>query len=367
MSELKVIFRTDASFQIGTGHVMRCLTLAKALRDRGAECQFICREHSGNLMELIRKQGFDAMALPVQESSPQSAGTDEQPLAHSSWLGADWRTDAEQTKIASGEMAVDWLIVDHYALDARWELALRPHFRKIMVIDDLADRSHDCDLLLDQNLGRNAIHYVDLVPDRCTILAGTEYALLRPEFAAMRAYSLARRATPQLKHLLITMGGVDKDDATGKVLDALRGCHLSADSRITVVMGQQAPWLKQVLDKAAAMPWPTEVLANVHVMAKLMADSDLAIGAAGTSAWERCCLGLPSLTMILAANQKEGAFSLQQAGAAWMIDNGADMPSSLKEKLSLLLQPEILEELGRASCAVTTGSGAIQLAKVLAE
>src|SRR5690606_9706020 len=115
------------------------------------------------------------------------------------------------------ELHPDWLIVDHYALDARWETALRPHYRKLMAVDDLADRRHQCDLLLDQTFGRTVEDYRPWVPATCTVLCGSNFALLRPEFADLRAYSLRRRAKPQLKHLLISMGGVDKDNSTAQV------------------------------------------------------------------------------------------------------------------------------------------------------
>jgi UDP-2,4-diacetamido-2,4,6-trideoxy-beta-L-altropyranose hydrolase len=199
-------------------------------------------------------------------------------------------TDAIQTKEAIGDIGADWLIVDHYALDFRWEAHLRSCCRHIMAIDDLADRKQDCDLLLDQNLGRVPAEYDGLVPSVSKILTGPKYSLLRPEFAALRSQSLARRDVPQLRNLLITMGGVDKDNTTGKVLNALKRCALLETCHITVVMGPHAPWLSQVRTQAAQMPWHTDVLVNAEDMARLMSDSDLAIGAAGTTSWERCCL-----------------------------------------------------------------------------
>jgi len=152
---MRIAFRTDASSQIGTGHAMRCLTLADALREQDAECQFVCREHEGHLMGYIRSRGHDTHALP--RTRPSSSF--ESDLAHASWLGVDWQTDAAQTRQALGNAALDWLIVDHYALDRPWESALRSSCKRIMVIDDLADRQHDCDLLLDQNYGSSAERY----------------------------------------------------------------------------------------------------------------------------------------------------------------------------------------------------------------
>lgn len=358
-NNLVVVFRTDASLQIGIGHVMRCLTLADVLQANGAQCFFICREHPGNLIEQIRQRGFVVSALPADAGDvvPNAPANVTQPN-YAAWLGADWTIDAAQTKVGVGETVVDWLIVDHYALDARWEQALRPMCRKLMVIDDLADRAHDCDLLLDQNLGRDAQDYSRLVPENCTLLAGTHYALLRPEFAALRDYSLRRRAIPQLTHLLIAMGGIDQADATGQVLEVLKVCALPEDTRITVVMGSHAPWLERVQLLAAQMPQPTEMKVNVQNMAQLMADSDLAIGAAGSTSWERCCLGLPALIVVLAANQRKGATALEQSGSAKVLDGLDAISRTLRSTLSLLATTNELRQMSCASCSITDGHGA---------
>ncbi len=351
---MNILFRTDASLDIGTGHVMRCLTLAEALRERGALCRFVCRVHPGNLIELIRQRGFEVFALPLDSNW---AGTDKVNPSHAAWLGADWATDAEQTKVGAGETAADWLIVDHYALDARWERALCTACYRLMAIDDLADRPHNCDVLLDQNLGRRAEDYGHLVPDGCTIMAGPQYALLRPEFAALRPYSLARRAAPRLNRLLITMGGVDKEDATGEVLGALRACPLPADCQISVVMGPHAPWLARVREKAAAMPWPTDVLVNVRNMARLMADSDLAIGAAGSTSWERCCLGVPSIIVVLAANQQPIANGLEAASAAKAVQLTTLKADIERILMDMLASPVLLAQMSGAAAEVTSGAG----------
>lgn len=328
------LFRADASLQIGTGHLMRCLTLADALRERGAECQFICRDHPGNVIEFVRRKGYLAHALPALDhahSNPQARNADAAAveLAHSHWLGATQMQDADACAPILAEFKPDWLIVDHYALDSRWEIALKPHYRKLMVIDDLADRPHACDVLLDQTFGRKADDYQPWVPAHCQLLCGSKYALLRPEFAALRPYSLQRRIEPKLRRLLISMGGVDKDNATGQVLDALRSCPLPADCQITVVMGSTAPWLAEVEHLAQRMPWPTTVRVGVNDMAQLMADSDLAIGAAGATAWERCCLGLPTIMIPLAENQLHSCRALALAGAALMLDELSGLQGDL--------------------------------------
>ena len=357
---MQVAFRADASLQIGTGHVMRCLTLADALRERGASCTIVCRPHpGGHLLALAAKRGHQVLALPeLQEGAqPNHNGT-----AHGHWLGTDWATDAQDTQQAlrtrTGGQPVDWLVVDHYALDARWEEALRPLAQRIMVIDDLADRSHACDLLLDQNLGCTEADYGGLLKGKTTTLVGPQYALLRPEFAALRAQSLARRQTkPQLQRLIVTMGGVDKDNATGQVLSALQSCSLPADLRVTVVMGPHAPRLAQVQAQATQMHWPTEVLVGVNNMAQLMVESDLAIGAAGGTAWERCSLGLPSLVLVLAQNQLPGAVALQEAGAAVAMQSQQQITNFFASQQSASEAREVLNKLSQAAASVTDGEG----------
>ncbi|MBL1378398.1 UDP-2,4-diacetamido-2,4,6-trideoxy-beta-L-altropyranose hydrolase [Zobellella iuensis] len=361
-----IVFRTDASLEIGSGHVMRCLTLADALRERGADCRFICREHPGNLIEQVRNKGYIVHALPtmapVEASSLAIPPPTAMPMAHSHWLGTTQEQDAEACVAILAELAPDWLIVDHYALDARWELALKPHYRKLMVIDDLADRTHQCDLLLDQTYGRNAADYQPWVPAGCSLLCGAQYALLRPEFAALRPYSLQRREDPRLQHLLITMGGVDKDNATGQVLQALKSTALPDGCRITVVMGSTAPWLDEVRQAAEDMPWPTTVRVGVSDMAQLMADSNLAIGAAGSTSWERCCLGLPTVMLVLADNQRQVAHGLELAGAVQVIRE----PQEVGEKLSGSLDAftsslQWLQEMSQAAANITDGCGVLNL------
>ena len=357
---MHVAFRADASLQIGTGHVMRCLTLADSLRERGAWCSFVCRPHQGHLLALIAQRGHHALALPELH---EGAEPDRNGTAHAHWLGTDWATDALDSQHVlcahTGGQPLDWLVVDHYALDVRWEEMLRPQAKRIMVIDDLADRHHACNLLLDQTFGRRVADYQPLAPEGCKLLCGSQYALLRPEFAVLREYSLKRRAQPVLKELLITMGGVDKDNLTGAVLRALQSCSLPEDCRITVVMGQTAPWLKDVQDLASAIPRPTRVLVGVANMAQLMADSDLAIGAAGATSWERCCLGLPSIMLVLADNQLEVAKGLEKAGAALLCMSGPGLTKQLVCLLNTLcVDTKKVAVMSVAASMVANGTGA---------
>lgn len=357
---MKIALRADASLQIGTGHIMRCLTLADALRERGADCHFLCRAHEGNLIEFIRTKGHSIHALPL---APTAAGfpandSDNVAPAHHLWLGATQAQDIDACATILATLRPDWLVVDHYALDARWERTLAPHYRKLLVIDDLADRPHACNLLLDQTFGRDAADYRPLVPADCRLLCGSQYALLRPEFAALRHYSLQRRAHPALHELLVTMGGVDKDNATEQVLQALRTSSLPADCRINVIMGATAPWLNEVRKQAEDMPWQTQVLVGVSNMAQRMADSDLAIGAAGATSWERCCLGVPTIMLMLADNQMKIAQGLVHLGAARLIAPTQNIPTQFNKLLSSLIDDLAhLQHMSRSAAGIVDGTG----------
>ena len=346
----RIVFRADASVKIGNGHIARCLTLAVEFKARGAECLFISREQPGDAFDLIRKHGFHLHPLPdIAGEQPTSSD-------YPSEYGED--SDASQTATYLSGWRPDWLIVDHYALNGRWERRLRSSCRFLMVIDDLANRCHDCDLLLDQTLNRTPDHYAHLVPDRCKLLLGQHYGMLRPEFAQLRPYSLARRHAPRLRRVLITMGGTDQPNATGQVLDALKVSKLPKDCTITIIMGAQAPWLEAVKHQAEDMHWSTEVLVDVSNMAKLMADSDLAIGAVGGTAWERCCLGLPTLMVILADNQKTGALALESIGAAKLLGSTESIRDSLPISLNVLLEtPQELAIMSQRSSQLTDGLG----------
>lgn len=367
----RVAIRADASLQIGSGHVMRCLTLAAALRDRGAECHFICREHAGHIGKLVVDRQFSLHTLPACHGRAPLEETSSQLPAHADWLGCSWQEDARQSAEKLKAIQPEWLITDHYAIDAHWHAALSPHYRKLMVIDDLADRPQLGDILLDQTFGRNPHDYAGCVPESCRLLCGSRYALLRPEFALLREHSLKRRkGSAGIRHLLVTMGGVDKDNVTARVLAALADSGLPANCEITVVMGATAPWLEDVRAHAASLPWPTRVRVNVGDMASVMASADLCIGAAGSTAWERCTLGLPTIMVVTAANQAGIAAALRDKGAA-LCAGSFDSPrftARLQECLAHLLGSlQALKDSSSAAAAVTDGTGVESVCDILLE
>ena len=354
---MKFIFRTDASLQIGTGHVRRCLTLAEALRARGAECIFICREHEGHLIEEIRKKGFECIALTKSSEIDEMHDGALKDLAHADWLGVSWYLDAQQTIQFLGPERVDWLIVDHYALDKRWEEMLRSYVKKILVIDDLADRYHDCDLLLDQNLAADLeVRYQYLLPEHCVTLLGPQYALLQPEYAEMRPRR-PPRAGP-VKRILVFFGGADQHNITGRAVSAFLKLKLD-DIMLDVVVSVHSSHAHEIQTRA-------QLHANIIVhdtlptLAPLMLRADLAIGAGGATSWERCCLGLPSLVISIADNQHPTCEALAAVG---IIEYFGKLETAFRQDLTeaigkIINDAEWRSNLARAGMNLTDGLGA---------
>lgn len=363
---LVVAFRVDASTLIGSGHVMRCLTLANALAEAGARCYFVMREMPGSLESAVRSRGHQAVMLSSGEAEGIASLSEDEPF-HSAWLGVSWEADASETLQALKGIELDWLVVDHYALDHRWESQVGGRCGRLMVIDDLADRAHQCDLLLDQNLGREPHDYDDLVPVHTKRLIGSDYALLRPEFSQARALSVEERKTREPGNILVSMGGVDAVNVTSDVLRVLDSIEVVASYRVTVVLGAACPHIDEVIEQSESMRLDTRVVVNANYMAELMSQADLAIGAAGGSAWERCCLGLPSLLVVMADNQRPGAEALKRAGAAI----GLGWPDAIEETLPRamleVMAPGRLLELSQNAAAICDGLGVERVADALRE
>ena len=295
---MRVIFRVDSSFEIGTGHVMRCLVLAKILKENNSNVEFICRQHQGHLVNKIRLNGFNVYELDSLEKVPVNNA-----LPYSHMLGTTQNQDANDCIRLLKNKKIDWLIVDHYAIDEEWQIKLNPYYKKLMVIDDLANRNHRCDILLDQTFGRELEDYSGLTPKYCNLLLGSKYALLRTEFFEWRDYSLKRRINPKFNQLLVNMGGFDASNVTGRIVRELQTCTLPNEITITIVMSAKSPHLKDVLIAVDELPYKSEILLDVDNMAEIMANADIAIGASGSSSLERCCMGLPSIQIVIASNQ----------------------------------------------------------------
>lgn len=354
----RVVFRTDASTEIGLGHLMRCLTLADELHTRNARISFICRARAGFLPRLITDRGYDLTILPTDSGKEEGPGD----LAHGNWLGTSLANEIAQVS-ALLDTAADWLVVDHYALDKRWEQAMRPLVGKIMVIDDLADRPHHCDILLDQTLGRCAEEYDQLVSHHTHLMLGTEYALLRPGFARGRAGSLAWRRQRKLpQRLVISMGGIDRLNLSAQIIKALASYVDETRLHVTVILGPTAPWRVNVADYATRAPFPVELMIDPPDIPGILAHSDLGIGGAGGGAWERCAMGLPSIIVVMADNQINGAKQLDAAGASVTIASPDDIVELVPGLLDQIGRDGRLQAMSAAAAAIVDGLGALRVA-----
>ena len=341
---------------------MRCLTLAQTLKSDGVDVHFICRAHRGNLINLIVERGFTVSVLPASNRNVPCLKSE--PIQYLNWLGCDWENDSDQCR---NEIVgvVDWLIVDHYSLDYRWESSLRDKCRFLMVIDDLADRKHNCDLLLDQNLGRTSKDYFDLVYTSTKLLMGTRFCLLRPEFLEWRSVSISQRIEPKLENILIAMGGVDSENVTQKVLFTLEHkTNLNLKS-ITVVLGPHAPWLQDVKLFSKSMRIPTKVLHSVQNIAELMSSSDVSVGAGGSTTWERCALGLPSILICIADNQKSLLEAIDKYHAGLTVSSLSRLEDSLEEKLDIFRISQNLKDISLNCSEIVDGNGVSRTVNIM--
>lgn len=360
---MKVVIRADASFEIGSGHIMRCLTLANGLAGLGAQVSFVCRELPGSICNLVEAKGFAVYRLPEPQTEFKATGTG----LYERWLGLSKLQDAKETvEILAGLPRPDWLVIDHYSLDKSWEAVMRPYVKKIMVIDDLANRSHDCDILLDQNLfERPEGRYDGLVNEGCKRLLGPKFMLLRPEFIEARKKTAMR--TGLIERILVFFGGSDPTDETAKTLKALNGPAFK-DIKIDVVVGGSNARKDDIKDLCSAMA-NVSFYCQTDLMCDLMSKADLAIGACGTTAWERCALGLPALVIVTAENQAEIAANLARIGAIASLGRAEDVSECAisKKLLELMASPQTVEGLSLAAWQITDGSGTEAVIKEMAD
>jgi UDP-2,4-diacetamido-2,4,6-trideoxy-beta-L-altropyranose hydrolase len=316
---MKIAIRADSSWSIGTGHVMRCLALAHVLRERNAEVTFVCRELPGDIRSTIAANGFALATLASQTGS-----------------AVDSAADAAYTISAIGH--ADWIVVDHYGLDAAWERSVRSSASQIFVIDDLANREHDADLLLDQNFHPASSHrYIALVSPECQLLMGPRYALLRSEFASARARVSARPGA--VKNIVVSFGGSDPSGMTLRAIDALQNIPLGT-ARVDIIAGLANPRITEIQQRAGKNGFQCHPSADV---AALFSSADLAIGAGGGTSWERACLGVPSIIVALADNQEPGGSALGTSGYGLYLGRAEDLTDAeLQSSISTLLHNESL-------------------------
>ena len=326
------IFRCDASPTMGGGHVQRCLVLADVLASAGWNCRFACSPESTDI-------------VPGLAAGPHGLIVLEEP---------DFRDGTRLREVVPD--GCDLLVVDHYGLGAAYESSLRGWTASIMAIDDLADRSHDCDILLDQTPDASAGRYAGLVPERCLKLLGGEYALLRPQFERARWANGDTLVRHEARRVLIGFGAVDGKNLSAASVAAAGRASPALKSR--VIVGRAARGLPQLRKLAA--DGACELAIDVGDMAAAMLAADFAIGAGGTSSLERCCMGLPTLLVVTADNQKTVAEALQTRHAARIVASYPEVSDAAIEAgvRSLIADGDSLREMSRAALTVCDGLGA---------
>lgn len=298
---MRYVFRVDASVQMGTGHIMRCLIIADELKrqEQSNFILFICRELKGNMIDFIKAKGYQVQVLPPvlneKTEADESINLDEQ------WLCTTWEKDAEQTiHILKQFPAVDWIIIDHYGIDMKWQKEVKKYVNKIMVIDDLANRPHSCNIIFDQNYHHDYRSRYDLlVPKDSLKILGLHHTLLRSEFTQLAQKN--RSNAKWRKKILVSFGGTDPTNETEKTLKAIIRIKETYPLETDVVVGSghiHKGKIKRICQKEGF-----HYFCQVNNMAQLIAEADLAIGAGGISTYERLYMGIPSITISTADNQ----------------------------------------------------------------
>lgn len=354
---MKIVIRADASEQIGSGHIMRCLTLAEKLRELGNEIRFICRNFEGNLINFIKKKRFKVYVL--KEISLKS-----QPTNIYECLTDLWEVDAQESieYLVKNDIA-DLIIIDHYAIGNEWESKIRPFVKKIFVIDDLANRSHNCDYILDQNFFRNNdIRYEGLINQDSITLFGSKYALLREEFRNNKKELLEGN----IKKVFVYFGAADTTNETEKVIKALIEIAEKFSFRASVVIGYSNPNAKVLKDLCKEYSF-IDCFGHTNKMGILMEQADFAIGAGGSTTWERCCIGLPSIVKPVAENQMQPMKELSKAGAIILIEYTSI--ETYKEKIVECLSMSIdsINEIINCGFNLFDGLGVKRVANIIHE
>jgi UDP-2,4-diacetamido-2,4,6-trideoxy-beta-L-altropyranose hydrolase len=338
---MNLLFRTEASVAIGTGHVMRCLALAQAWCDAGGRASFAMAEAMPAVEERLRNEGFEVARVHVAVGSA---------------------ADAEETARLAHKHGASWVVADGYEFGAEYQATLKSRDLKVLFIDDNGHAGHySADLVLNQNVYANEALYQSR-ESSTKILLSPRYALLRREFAAWRGWK--REIPASARKVLVTMGGSDPDNVTQCVVRAILA---EPSLKATVVVGGSNLHLPQLQELIAGAQQNVQLVENVRNMSELMAKSDVAISGAGTTSLEMCFLGLPALLIVLAENQRPAAEELDRRGVAINLGEGEEIqPSTLSPYLTCLVNSQdtrkAMSERGRE---LVDGRGAERVVRAL--
>lgn len=348
---MRVAFRVDSSQRIGTGHLMRCLNLARALDRLGHVVCFICRDHPGSRLKPLIDSGLSIHRLPA----PDDRYEPENPHPpHLAWLGVPLEVEIAQVQRLLEKIGpFDWVIVDHYALEAQWQEAVRPFCDRVGAIDELLDRDHRADWLLDSTLFRPSSAWRDRVPDGCALLVGSDYALLEPAFAPLHQVA-CKRHFESVERVVIALGGAADGALYARLLQAVRGSAFK-NAAIDLVASAQIPGFSDLVVQAKALG--ATLLSDLPSLADRLMQADLAIGAAGVSAYERACLGLPTAMIELADNQRANIEAFSRAKAAIALGRAEALKLECIVRALDGLDRDALAQMRLAALGVCDGRG----------
>ena len=350
---MRILIRADASPTIGSGHIARCLTLARVLRKQGSHVAFACRQLPGHRLDALSAEGFETFALPefYPDEDPQQAIESMLP----------WQADIDALDLLLEDHAeFDWIIVDHYGLDHHWQTAARRWAPRIAAVDDLATRRYSVDLLLNQNLSGLSDNYTPLLPEGCRTLLGPRYAMLREEFDCP-----AIEIKPEARRVLVNFGGFDAAMQTHHAMLALADF---TELEVDFVAGVDNPAWAQMQALAQTRPnWRLHsFVSDFH---QRMIEADLFIGAGGGTSWERAALGLPTICIAVSNNQQVNGEVMAAAGAhVFMGAREQVSVTQLRDAIGFVAANFYLRQsLAERSRQMVDGRGALRVAAALAD
>lgn len=363
--KLKILFRADASIQQGTGHIMRCLVIADELKKRGHDCIFLTQPFLPNFVAQIEDRQHRLVFLTKNKMDLTHFPKNDEYLM---WLGRTIVQDAMETLDVIRSVCPDIVISDHYAIDATWMNIINSDATKTVIIDDLANREHCCDILIDQNFGRTPEQYEALVSRNTKILAGAEYIFIKDDFKNSRVLAQRNRLNRLPKRLNICMGGTDKDNSTYSVLKTVAQLDCFKSWSIDIVLRSASPHVHTLREYVRNQKRDIKLHLDVKDMASLFSNADLAIGAGGVTLWERCCMGLPTVLLTIADNQIPAAQAMTRTGA---VVYAADIRKQnweyeLSKKLDALAQDVgVIHEMSRNAFDVCDGTGLSKVCDII--
>jgi len=348
---MKIFIRVDASRVIGTGHLNRCLNLADALRLKGCQTLFAINNASLDLQKEITKRGHEIVSF----------GNDFSTITNTLILEniEQQLLDAKDCSKLLEKYQPDLLIVDHYNLDYNWERMLKPLTKSILVIDDLANRKHECSFLLDQTPVRTSRDYTNLVEFNTLLLIGPEYTILHPDFAIYRNKKIKNPVSS--KNILVGMGGLDSNNLIPKIVTFLEQKPELAQYEINVVISSMATQIRllEKIIKSSSLRIHLNIEAQNFV--QLLATSEFAICAGGLMSLELACLGVPAIILPLNEIQSKVSSKLSEEVDFFIASDWANnFESTLSACMDSLLQIPNLNKARRIHTKID-GLGTMRL------